>query len=821
MDHLDRPTQKVNDPIRIAYFCLEPYDNEPFMSYPLRQGYQLHDVINCDFRRTDPDRGGVTYANLPALQSFLQAWIFFGLLWEIHHMAGILFDEHDFITQDDFAYSSIRRVETSQLPQRLSTWKERFLNLSLHETEDYLRKFNICLNTAYKVCYKLVMTHQSIFDEKLLVSLMSLGNSLEGAMTHIFWACRHKYLENGELKDGEMNRIPGWVASRRGWDAPRLVFDEMAGRGWCPFELTFMRKNFDTNEIIYASQLARFGYRQRHRLCHEQGCIANNVDNSTYKTSHTMGCTGCEDVVLNYQYICSTIRRGRTPLVFSVEKGDRISFGVTSDDQAPFHAQDARTGKMPYICISHVWSHGLGNTRRNALPRCQLEILHKYTSSVLTKDDGGRQYSVFWIDTICVPVHPADKDLRQLSITNMESIYRDASCVLVLDEALMRTSLHSSPSENTFQVKDLTDQRELSIRIILSDWWRRLWTLQEGLLCHTFFIAFAEGPIHITNAIMTRQDDHFRNLAHTSSPVVKGMLMNLIDRQHEPQSLDFHRQVLTLVPNRSTSRAADEPVCLATLLGVDVRSILEISGEDKRVRRMKKLYELLGKIPAQLVFLAGSRLNIPCFRWAPDTLIGDSGPGMSSIMVSSFDEGEAVVTDGGLHLRAKGYRLASLGSSLKNDFVIVPGAPGMLYSDEEVPRIFDGTNTPGRSVTYVVPSGRPRPRDFQGRGVLYADDDLVDPVLISPSNRPDDSAFENAILASSPTEGADGRWHAKFLCPVECFTNPDSMVSQSENHRSSIRERLRKERSAVWNRERTGFVAWKKDGAPIMDWCIS
>ncbi|KAL1615618.1 hypothetical protein SLS54_008885 [Diplodia seriata] len=406
----------------------------------------------------------------------------------------------------------------------------------------------------------------------------------------------------------------------------------------------------------------------------------------------------------------------------------------------------------------------------------------------------------------------------------MASIYRNASCVLVLDEALMQTSLHANSSENTFQVADLIDLRELSIRIILSDWWRRLWTLQEGLLCYTFLIAFAEGPIQINNTVVTRhEEDHFSNLAHLSSPVVSGMLLNLLDRQHEPQSLDFHRQVLTLVPNRSTSRAADEPVCLATLLGIDVRQILDISGEAKQTRRMKKLYELLGRIPAQIVFLAGSRLDIDRFRWAPDTLIGSSGPRMSSIMILSFDESEAVVTDNGLQLRAKGYWLASsLGSSLKRDFYILPGAPGTLYSDEEVPRIFDGTFATGRTVTAVLPAGdRPRPHDFQGRGVLYADDDLIDPVLILPNNRPDDLAFENAILASSPTLGSDGRWHAKFLCPVECLRNTVGMLSQREYHRSSISERLRKERCAVWTGEKTGLVAWRKNQEPIMDWCLT
>ncbi|KKY15403.1 putative het domain [Diplodia seriata] len=276
--------------------------------------------------------------------------------------------------------------------------------------------------------------------------------------------------------------------------------------------------------------MPRFGDRQRHQLCRADACTANNIDEQTYRTQHTPECTDCEDVVLDYETICSTIRAGKTPLVVSIETDGHIKFAVTSDDAVP-NGRNPRTGKLPYICISHVWSHGLGNVHRNALPRCQLEILHKRTAPLLT--DAALPFSVFWIDTVCVPVNPCDRALRRRAIASMASVYRNSVCVLVLDESLMQTAIHAKPSAvPTFRLTDLIDQRELTFRIIFSDWWRRLWTLQEGVLSATFFVAFAEGPVHFQRTVMARADDHSRNLAHSSSPVIKDMLLNLVTSGH-------------------------------------------------------------------------------------------------------------------------------------------------------------------------------------------------------------------------------------------------------------------------------------------------
>src|ERR1700731_4676931 len=95
---------------------------------------------------------------------------------------------------------------------------------------------------------------------------------------------------------------------------------------------------------------------------------------------------------------------------------------------------------------------------------------------------------------------------------------------------------------------------------------------------------------------------------------VKDTLSNLIDKSAflgVIGRLQYHRHILTLLCNCSTSRAIDEPVCLATLLGVDVRPMLDTP----RPQRMQKLYTSLGTLPAGLVFLRGPKPNMEGFRW--------------------------------------------------------------------------------------------------------------------------------------------------------------------------------------------------------------
>jgi hypothetical protein len=94
----------------------------------------------------------------------------------------------------------------------------------------------------------------------------------------------------------------------------------------------------------------------------------------------------------------------------------------------------------------------------------------------------------FWIDTLCVPVgeknhYPGGdtkRDLRKEAIRQMAEIYRQGDRVLVLDSFILTLPRSA----------DVVDKY---LRIHLSTWHHRLWTMQEGQLASRLFFQFRDG----------------------------------------------------------------------------------------------------------------------------------------------------------------------------------------------------------------------------------------------------------------------------------------------------------------------------------------
>ena len=71
---------------------------------------------------------------------------------------------------------------------------------------------------------------------------------------------------------------------------------------------------------------------------------------------------------------------------------------------------------------------------------------------------------------------------------------------------------------------------------------------------------------------------------------------------------------------RATSHEGDEPVCLATTLGIDPDPILDIPAEQP-AERMAKLYQLQKTIPFVALVQPPPRLELAGYRWARTTLL--------------------------------------------------------------------------------------------------------------------------------------------------------------------------------------------------------
>ena len=281
--------------------------------------------------------------------------------------------------------------------------------------------------------------------------------------------------------------IYGWLLFDRSQPTPlahlrfesgRLLRTQMLAVGWCPSDVDMVAEQFSPSSACYASLLERSNTLRNHSACSRLKCFALSVANeSTYRTKHCEQTCRCPSIGLPIEDLVQRIKSGRTPLLTIV---------VEKESATPNLRVTASTARTEYICISHVWSDGLGNTNENNLPRCQILRLKKVfdetfdLTSALSYINRGRfsdllrryrNMSVpFWMDTLCIPVREKYQPIRSLAVTRIKDVFQSARqvLVLVLDAELQRVVVH--------------DSCEIFIRINLAKWMRRLWTLPKGVL---------------------------------------------------------------------------------------------------------------------------------------------------------------------------------------------------------------------------------------------------------------------------------------------------------------------------------------------------
>jgi hypothetical protein len=111
----------------------------------------------------------------------------------------------------------------------------------------------------------------------------------------------------------------------------------------------------------------------------------------------------------------------------------------------------------------------MGNSD-NTIPLCQLHRLQRFLKELqgASSDTLSSNTQLFWMDTFCVPTARQHVDFRRKAISSISKIFSNADKILVLDATLLEISCKDA------------NPVELSIRILSSDWMRRLWTLGGG-----------------------------------------------------------------------------------------------------------------------------------------------------------------------------------------------------------------------------------------------------------------------------------------------------------------------------------------------------
>jgi hypothetical protein len=636
MDFHPLVTRPVHPGIKIPLYDNPrfKYDQrQPFSSYPPQKNLPnfVDDVFDLPITDT---------------LSALQSWLFFGLMTEIFEAVGVVISCEDFILEEDGS-----KYVTAK-PLRRYLWYcigniKNMLYDDVEGTAEYIdrsfgkridsgeipNRINSAVSIANDIVNEILSRGPDVTSNPelgaLLLSLMCLIETLGDSRL------------NWDIFPDNFKTVV-WTP-----DPVPLLTDLLVNAGWCHQGINWLY-----NRCLYISMLyfvTFFNQRiqgRDHTECTLQVRTMDTINEDTYVTKH-VGTCNCQPLGVE---VASRIQE-------ILEKGEIPLLSVSSSGSGTSLAAKSATDVVHFVAISHVWSDGLGNPHINSLPSCQLLRLQSLVNNLYPNTSEQRW---FWIDTICVPLSRA---LRNLAIRRMASVYQSSEFVLVLDLALLSSTLNASKTEVLARIKS-------------SSWAQRLWTFNEGILARRFRLVFQfqdayfrmeqgfsrlvgdEAFITTANAIVStvsqieetdtknrilRAIAYFRDTPEEFRSSIKRRFSDFPTSTDELISEWLWRCGATTgdilfmdgwttyreltenyghgdisrigqgLKNRKTSKPEDETICLGAVLGIDVQPMFNKSSQG----RMKYLFQTVDKIRPAIIFYDGPRIDEDGFRWAP------------------------------------------------------------------------------------------------------------------------------------------------------------------------------------------------------------
>jgi hypothetical protein len=271
----------------------------------------------------------------------------------------------------------------------------------------------------------------------------------------------------------------------------------------------------------------------------------------------------------------------------------------------------------------------------------------------------------FWIDTLCVPIGDKYRAHRKSAIRKMGDIYDKADRVLVLD-SLIQEIPRSSGIIDKF------------VRIHVSKWHHRLWTLQEAQLAGSLFFQFLDGAETFQDMAWPERHFDHRDVMQICSPVRLNCATKLEEFYRmfrvSTRTEEISKRMIAgarYVRNRDTTRSEDEPLCVATILNLDPGPLLAL---DTMEERMERFYDLVGSFDPRIIFNDHSRLKRDGYRWAPGSFRLQL-PDLITMREGGRDELDPVAlfpNGGGLPVEFPGFELDKVGAHLGPSVFVVP-----------------------------------------------------------------------------------------------------------------------------------------------------
>ncbi len=483
-----------------------PKDYASFHAFPSHMGWYIDDNYKLH-PRTARGESSEPWA------SFLQSWLFFGLIFTLVRT------NTELLTYDDLVQD--QSVDTKNLRQALEKWaawekanksgiefRMIWVEMVLDKARQVVR--NNCALINGQTGYSDQDGSVDHMSDVLALSLMTLGETLSAVKAKIMADVDGAYLKGWHSDDDS------------GWGPPKYVFDRMADEGWCRRAIHLLRGQLRSNAILllaaYNSQKGSPSVNKEDHVakkCTEDVCnVKSESETGRYVSRHAPGCKdpACAKAMVGptekqMDAIGDMLDNGSIPLM-------RFSEGVGEDIALePFDW----TRGTEFVAISHVWSHGYGAEKKNALFRCQLVFIRKQLTQVrnlMRNDNSQGQCPPFWMDTLVVPVERKFEAQREIAISQIFKVFHESACTLVLDLGLstMTAGHDGKPAQ-------------AAMKVLSSGWMRRLWTLQEAFSSKKIYLPFQANEAGFNH--IKEFDELTSNLGRTQETLTSALITTL------------------------------------------------------------------------------------------------------------------------------------------------------------------------------------------------------------------------------------------------------------------------------------------------------
>ncbi|KAI7778786.1 hypothetical protein LA080_001654 [Diaporthe eres] len=625
MDHLPLPKNSPLDPIEVPYSCTSDYDGGPMLEYPVRCGWK---VKYSPYGIRYLDENGVKPINAK-LEAFIQTWLYFGFL---HELFGDFADIKSFVTRNSLGKPV---VTTAPLQHCLEVLFKRWKG----DSPPYGPEGSAALQGKISLNTKSVYRNKEV-DDRIWLSIAILSETLSRIHTNHFLSDEDEGIDDQSVT---------WRAHGNPTFGQFLV-DEMARKGWCPFDVDRVDKSaISATLLYYLAHLPPPRPNVDHSPCTKDVCTSMTIDPS-YRTKHAPQNCQCNSEFSDTPSVINALRGNEIPLIQEVIQPEWLEgpakesdglhgakFIEATDVEPKFQIIESGKGRK-FVAISHVWAEGLGNLDDES--ECDDQQERPF-------EEASQGKMPFWLDTICVPISPPEMWTRAMN--RLRKPYQDADLVLVLDSYLY--------TQDTREI----DAPEMWARILCCSWSRRLWTFQEGRLAKPgrLWVQFKDIAMSMediwrrfsetlaTEELLTelhlkwRGSNTIRGLAETGGPVSESTLKNF---RPEPDIWDMRESLKA----RAVSVPADEVLCLFCNMGLDMELVMRTATSD----RLAVFWRNVRKIPVGLVFsTAPEKMTVPGLRWAPTSFLGSMDKAFWYIEQSLKPRRDGFVTQYGLQIQ--------------------------------------------------------------------------------------------------------------------------------------------------------------------------